>query len=228
MDSLFSLLAIFSIIALIIGLIKPTLFKMSRGKAALVFSILSLIFLVLVGITGPKQPVAVANQPKPQPQQKVQQTTQVATKSQTVPLATKATQNVTSSVTEPITFTDAEYAQQMRSKVIIWVQPLNNDISTAGSDLSSGDWQDATTDIQVAQDDLTHLKTAYDSIKGEAPANADSLNNIWNLYIANAQQTFTDLQKGLNDRNINEVNQAISESKSTTYAPMITTALNNL
>jgi micrococcal nuclease len=62
-ETLFAFLFLFSIIALIVGVIKPSLFnrilkrEVTRKKLALIFGALSFVFFISVGITAPKTEV---------------------------------------------------------------------------------------------------------------------------------------------------------------------------
>lgn len=52
MNNLFLFLSLLSIVGLVVGLIKPSLFKQTRKRAALMFGGATILFFVLFGVTG--------------------------------------------------------------------------------------------------------------------------------------------------------------------------------
>lgn len=98
MNTLFVLVLLLLVLVLIVGLIKPSLLKMTRRKVALVFGTLVVVAFIIVGATAPKSSVPAATADttsqvavKPIPTPAVEQKTNTPTPTPT-PAAQPSTQ----------------------------------------------------------------------------------------------------------------------------------------
>lgn len=215
MNVLFLTLLLLSIFCLIAGLIKPTWFnKIFIGRAnrkitTVAFGAAVIVCFTLVGITTPvgKQ-VASKNQT---PAILKQGSTAQAT---TTPTATGVTAATTTAADPNAPLSDSAYFGLVKIAVLSPIQEFGQSLTNAGNDISNLDFDNALTQAQLMQSDLSAATFGLNEVKDNVPADLDQANSLLTQTVNTFVKADNILIPGIKNRDMATIQAAINEFQS--------------